>query len=130
MQVDDETARLRQNLLQTVLQLLCLPTSSHINLALLNVRSIIAKLSDIEADTELNSASVLCFCETWSSPDQPSPVINSSNIVLRCDRSMNNHKGGTMLSVLNTMQPSRLIRFMCHGIESLITTLHIDCKLH
>ena len=40
-----------------------LPSTSHVTLALLNVRLIVPKLADIEADCELNSANVLCFCE-------------------------------------------------------------------
>ena len=76
--VDEEMARLREFLLQTVPQMQCSPCTSHVTLALLNVRLIVPKLADIEADCELNSANVLCFCETcsWLSPSQPSPVIN------------------------------------------------------
>ena len=56
-------ARLREFLLQTVPQMQCSPCTSHVTLALLNVRLIVPKLADIEADCELNSANVLCFCE-------------------------------------------------------------------
>ena len=35
-----------------------------------------------EADPELMNPSVLCFCETWLSPVQPSPVINADHVVL------------------------------------------------
>ena len=63
--VENEMTRLRDRLLQTIPPLQCLPCTSHVTIALLNVRSILAKLPDIKADTELGSAGVLCFCETW-----------------------------------------------------------------
>ena len=91
--VDDEMARLREKLLHTVPQMQCLPYTSHVTLALLNIRSIVSKL----ADFELNNAR--------------SPVINGSHVVLRCDRA---HKGGTMLlSAPHTMQPSRPVSYIC-----------------
>ena len=89
--VDGEMARLREKLLQTVPELQRLPCSTHVTVALLNVRSVVAKLEDIEADPELMSPSVLCFCETWLSPVQPSPVINADHVVIRCDRATNDH---------------------------------------
>ena len=42
--VDGEMTRLRDKLLQTVPPLQCLPCTSHVTIALLNVRSIVAKL--------------------------------------------------------------------------------------
>ena len=59
--VDDEMSRLRTKLLQSVQPLQCFPCTSHVTIALLNVRSIRAKLADIKADIELLSADVLCF---------------------------------------------------------------------
>ena len=53
--------RLKSNLVPKVL---C-DSSSHLTIALLNVRSIQAKLPDITADHSLRSVSILCFCETW-----------------------------------------------------------------
>ena len=72
---DDEMSRLRTKLLQSVQPLQCFPCTSHVTIALLNVRSIGAKVADIKADIELLSANILCFCETWLSPAQPSPDI-------------------------------------------------------
>ena len=46
----------------------------HFTIALLNVRSIVAKLPDINANNSLRSASVLCFSETWLNGSQPSRV--------------------------------------------------------
>ena len=124
--VDDEMTRLRDRLLQTIPPLQCLPCASHVTIAFLNVRSIVAKLPDIQADTDLMSADVLCFCETWLSPAQPSPVVSTDHdVVLRCDRSMNDHKGGAMICVSNTMQSSNTVKFVFNGIESLVTCLHI-----
>lgn len=126
--VDDEMTRLREKLLQTVPPLQCLPQASHVTLVLLTIRSIVAKLADIKVDYELNSTSVLCFCETWLSPAQPSPVINANHVVLRCDRPTNDHKGGTLLSVPYCMQPANTANFVCNGVESLVTTLTIYGK--
>ena len=41
------------------------------------------------------------------------------------------HKGGTMLSVPHSMQPSRAVTFVSNDIESIVAILHIngrDCK--
>ena len=124
--VDDEMTRLRDRLLQTIPPFQCLPCTSHVTIALLNVRSIVAKLPDIEADNQLRSASVLCFCETWLSPAQPSPVVKKEDTVLRCDRLFNNQKGGVMMSVANFMQPSSTNTFASVGIECVVTVLCIN----
>ena len=127
---DGEMARLREKLLQTVPDLQRLPSSTHVTVALLNVRSVVAKLADIEADPEQMSPNVLCFCETWLSPVQPSPVINANHVVLRCDRATNDHKGGTMISVDRSMQPSNTANFVSNGMECVVITLqHGDKKL-
>ena len=81
----------------------------------------------MQADTELKSADVLCFCETWLSQTQPSPVIKFGHIVLRCDRT--SHSGGTMISMPFTMQPSNhTVSFMIDGIECLVSRLHLNGK--
>ena len=83
---------------------------------------------DTQSDQELCSANVLCFCETWLSPAQTTPVVNTDHVVLRCDRALNDHKGGTMISVPHTMQPSRPVTFVSNGIECLVTILCISVK--
>ena len=118
--------RLRSKLLQSVQPLQCFPCTTHVTIALLNVRSIVAKLADIEADLELLSADVLGFCETWLSPSQPSPVIKADHVTLRCDRVHNDHKGGSMLVVPTNSKPFRTATFVSNGIESLVTTVHIQ----
>ena len=70
---------INSNRLQPLPQVLC-DSSSQFTIALLNVRSILAKLPDIAADNRLKSASVLCFCETWLNPSQLSPVIIDDQI--------------------------------------------------
>ena len=64
--VHSEMIRLNTNLLQTMPKLQC--HDNHVILALLNVRSIVAKLPDIACDGNLKYASVLCFCKTWLTP--------------------------------------------------------------
>ena len=71
--VENEMARLYTNPLEPVHDISC-DLSSHFTIALLNVRSIVAKLPDIHADNNLRSASVLCLCETWLNGSQPSRV--------------------------------------------------------
>ena len=83
--VENEMVRLNTNLLQQVPEVLC-NSSSHVTIALLNVRLIIAKLPDITADNSLRSASILCFCETWLNASQPFPVLVDNQIDIRCDR--------------------------------------------
>ena len=66
-------ARLNTKFLQTPPKLKFL--DNHFIIALLNVRSITAKVPDITKDGDLKSASILCFCEIWLTPSDPSPVI-------------------------------------------------------
>ena len=72
--VESEMFRLNSNIFQPVSQVTCDP-SSQVTTALLNVRSILAKLPDITTDHSLKSASILCFCETWLNASHPSPVL-------------------------------------------------------
>ena len=77
--------RLNTNLLQPLPEVLY-DSSTHVTIALLNVRSILPKLPDIGADKTLRSFSVLCFCETWLNASQPSPMLLDDQIDMRCDR--------------------------------------------
>ena len=121
-------SRLREKLLQVVPPMQHMPSVSHINIVLLNVRSLVAKLVDIKADLELHNANVLCFCETWLSPEEATPLLNPEHVALRCDREVNDHKGGTMISVPHAMQPSRLVPSVCNGIECVVTILCVNHK--
>lgn len=70
--VEIEMIRLNSNLLQPKPEVSCDP--SYVTIALLNGRSILAKLLDIITDGSLRSASILCFCETWLNASQPTRV--------------------------------------------------------
>ena len=61
--VANEMVRLSTNMLPPVPQVVCDP--SCLTIALLNVRSILAKVPDITAEKSLNSTNIQCFCETW-----------------------------------------------------------------
>ena len=106
VEVENEMVRLSTNLLQPV-QVTCDP-SSHVTIALLNVRSILAKLPDITADNSLRSASILCFCETWLNASQPSPVLLDDQIDIRCDRDTCDNKGGVLICVPRQMNPTHV----------------------
>jgi len=81
--VKDEVKRLKKNLLSPLPMFAC--PDNYISIALLNVRSAVAKLpeSDIERDHSLTSASILCFTETWLTPQLSSPVSLGYHQVLR-----------------------------------------------
>ena len=96
---------------------------NHHTIALLNVRSITAKLPDIACDSNLKYASILCFCETWLTPPQPSPVVQSNQIAIRCDRASGDNKGGVMISVPECMQPTNACRYASNGIEAISITI-------
>ena len=81
--VQQEMDRLNTKLLVTVPSLqYCSLSNSHITVALLNVRSIIAKTPDILQDKHLGCANVLCFCETWLSPLHSFPPLHGHHITL------------------------------------------------
>ena len=99
-------------------QLQCrLLSNSHVTIALLNVRSIAAKLPDIAGDNSLKCASILCFCETWLTASQPSPVIQ---IAIRCNRTSGDNKGGVTICVPQDMQPSQTCTIAFNGIEAVL----------
>ena len=81
--VENEMMRLNSNLLQYEPEVLCDP--SYLNIALLNVRSILAKLPDISSDKSLRSADFVCFCETWLNASQPTPLLLNDQADIRCD---------------------------------------------
>ena len=69
--VKDEMTRLNSKLLQYMPQLQCISLpNNYITLALLNVRSVAAKLADIQEDECLQAANIICFCETWLTASQ------------------------------------------------------------
>ena len=104
--VENEMLRLKSKLLQSVPELKCLAlTNNYVTISLFNIRSIIAKLPDIVQDNCLKHANILCFCETWLTPLQPTPVVQNNQVAVRCDRASNDNKGGTMISFPQHMRP-------------------------
>ena len=97
--VEHEMVRLNSNLLQprALPEVSC--DSSHVTIALLNVRSIVPKLPNVRADNNLRSASILCFCETWLNASQHSPVLPDDQVDIRCDRMTCENKGGVLMCV-------------------------------
>ena len=120
-EVQNEMVRLQTKLLPTAPKVQY--HDNHVTIALLNVRSIIAKLPDIARDNGLQCANILCFCETWLTASQPSPIVQDNQIAIRCDRASGDNKGGVMISVSKHMQPSNTITFTSNGIEAISTTL-------
>ena len=122
--VADEMLRLTTKLLPLMPEMQCLSLHhSYITIALLNVRCLAAKLPYIEQDAVFKSASILCFCETWLCPSQLSPVVQDNQASLRCDRALANQKGGVIISVPQSMQPTDTSTFTANGIEAVTTTL-------
>ena len=121
--VENEMLRLNSNLLQPLPEVLSDPY--HLTIALLNVRSIVAKLPDIHADKNLRSASTLCFCETWLNPSQPTPVLVDDQIDIRCDRMTCENKGGVLICVPSQLNPTNVHRLATSGIEAVSTTVQL-----
>ena len=71
------------------------------------------------------SASILCFCETWLSASQPSPVIFDDQIHVRCDKITCENKGGVMICVPSQVHPSNIHRFASNGIEAVSATMNV-----
>ena len=87
------------------------------------MRSLVAKLPDVISDNSLMSAGILCFCETWLNPSQPSPVLKNDMVDIRCDRLTCENKGGVIMYVPSQMHPTNLHRFATNGIEAVSETL-------
>ena len=104
--VKEEMARLSQNLLNPIP--LFSPPSQSFTIALLNVRSLLPKLPDIDCDTSLKSANILCFTETWLAPHTESPTIVPGHQIIRVDRQYLNNKGGVLISAPQSMITSQV----------------------
>ena len=110
--------------------LTCVPTlkchellTSHVTIALLNVRCVCAKLSDLMCDEDLKCANILCLYETWLNPSQNLPLLINNHRTLRSDRIFHNNKGGVLISVDQSFTPSDTVTFSNYGIEGIITKL-------
>ena len=93
------------------------------------MRSVLAKIPDITADTTFTSADVHCFCETWLNPSQPSPVLQADQIDIRCDKLTCENKGGVMICVSSQMQPSDTHRFATNCMMVLPNLTRIQIAL-
>ena len=114
--VKDEVKRLKKNLLSPLPMFSC--PDDYISIALLNVRSIVAKLpeSDIERDHSLTSACILCFTETWLTPQLSSPVILGRHQMTRPDGMSGDNKGEVLISIPANIQASNQTEFSCSGV--------------
>ena len=121
--VENEMVRLNSNLLQPMLQVSHDP--SCVTIALLNVRSILAKLPDVRADNNIRSASILCFCETWLNASQPTPLLLEDQVDIRCDRMTCESKGSVLICVPSHMSPTNVQRFATTGIEAVSATIQL-----
>ena len=122
--VEKEMARLSTQLVETV------PCPNFrklidktFTIALLNVRSISAKLPDIVIDTNIQKADIICFCETWLLPSEESPCIKHDHVVLRCDRTTTGIRGGGVM--ISMPQSINLHNYVICGIESILVALTI-----
>ena len=67
--VQEEMTRLNSRIINFVSNLKCLSLpNNYTTFSLLNVRSIVVKLPDLECDGNVNAADILCYTETWLSP--------------------------------------------------------------
>ena len=90
-------------------------------ISLLNVRSLVAKLADIEQDMCLKAADVLCFCETWLTASQASPNLLNHQLAAICDRQTGDNKGGAI--IYSDMQACSTRSFKSPGIEVACSTV-------
>ena len=118
--VKNEMERLNKSLLSPIPMFTC--PDNYISIALLNVRSLVP---DIKCDHSLTSASILCFTETWLTPQLSSSVILGNHQAIRSDRTSGDSKGGVLISIPANMQASNETEFSPSGvlIEALSTTL-------
>ena len=110
--VKAEMDRLEGNMLSP-LPVISSPVSftGFITIALLNTRSVIAKLPDINQDIILKSAHVLCFTETWLTRDQNSQLFSDHQVIARSDRVTGNSKGGVIIAIHDAIQVSHVTNF-------------------
>ena len=116
-------ARLPKNQLSP-LPLFTPPNHSY-TIAMLNVRSVLPKLPDIDCDSSLKSADILCFTETWLAPHIDCPAIVSGHQIIRVDREHLNNKGGVLISAPHSMVTAEVHQLTIENIliEALGVTL-------
>lgn len=82
------------------------------------MKSLVPILPDMWCDSNLNSASILCFNETWLNPSQPSPVLLNGWINIRYKRIICANREGVVNCVHSHMNTCGVQRFATHGIEA------------
>ncbi len=101
--VKNEIVRLNKKVMSPLPVYTC--PDDYITIALLNIRSLLPKLLDIEGDDSLVSACIFCFTETWLPPaiiDTPS--IRGNHGFIRLDNVSGEKKGGVLISYPESME--------------------------
>ena len=59
---------------------------------------------DLECDDSLTCASILCFTETWLTPQMVTSCVRGNNQAIRADRTSGNNKGGVLVSLSDNVK--------------------------
>ena len=119
IKVDEEMTRLK-NLPLSTIHSLNSPNPMHLLIGHLNVRSYYSKLPDLKNDSLMSTVDILCFSETWLSQQYSTENFVKLNYsVFRCDRTIENTKGGVLIATLITMQSVQKHNFSNGKLESL-----------
>ena len=95
--VKTEMSRLNDRVLSPLSVDTC--PEDYITITLLNVRSLLAKVPDIECDKLFTSSGIHCFTETWLQSGIASPLIHTNHQCLRLDSVSGDRKGGVLISL-------------------------------
>ena len=121
--VKEEMARLAKKQLSPLP--LFTPQNHSYTIALLNIRSILPKLPDIDCDSSLKSADILCFTETWLASHIDCPAVVPGHQIIRVDRQYLNSKGGVLISAPHSIVTTEIHQLTVNHIliEALGVTL-------
>ena len=118
---DTDMHRLNNNLLSPLPLYTC--PDNYNTIALLNVRSLILKLPDVNSDPSLAAASILCFTETWLSPPIETPDIRGNCQTLRADHGSGERKGGVLISLPENVEVREWASLDGEPIEGVLAVL-------
>ena len=80
MKVESEVESLAEKLIEPVPKPPCLYSTNYsLDIALLNVGSILSKVENGRSDEFIQLADILCFCETWLHPCDSSPNVKRND---------------------------------------------------
>ena len=120
VKVEAEMERLANRIVQCMLKPSFIQLSTqHMTICLLNVRSVINKLEDINHDTILQSVDMLCLSETWLSPLTQTPSVIDGYNVIRCDRTSASRGGGVMIAHKQDIKCSSVVNQRNNDIEQI-----------